>query len=258
MGLEQTQLGETVNFTEDDLNRSTPFEDVQVGETVTFDDDQLQRSQDVFTPQETQSYYLEAEDRVIEAPPGMQENEITFIDKMENDDASDVSQFFGYNKLFEKTADVVKLPFKGAAATAINLGATGEAGSKLKLADAIKQGFEEDVEGLRLKQARGEKLTGAEARILLRELDDFNNPLAFLFTSPQDILRNKTKQGIKKNDAAVVEPLRLKEERLRNSVQKIRTNADAIIQKRFARPEKGESTLAERILYDFEIGRAHV
>jgi len=251
MGLEETPLGETVNFTQEDLNRAMPFEDVKVGETVQFGEADLQRAQSVQTPQETQSYYLEKENRVIDAPVGMQENEIVFSDHIQNNNESEVEQFFGFNKLFEKTADVVALPFKGAAATFVSLGATGEAGARLKIADAIKQGLEEDLEALRRKVLSGEKLTDEEARALLRDTNDRMNPIAFLTRKPEDIVLAKVKKAIRKGDVKKIEEFRAKEKTLRESVGKIRINADNIIEKHFAKPTKEESVLAERILYDF-------
>jgi len=251
MGLEDTPLGQTVTFTQDDLNRAVPFEDAQVGDTVQFNDEQLNRSQEVQTPQETQSYYLESENRVIDAPVGLQENELVFSDHIQNKEESEVEQFFGFGKLFEKTADVVTLPFRGAIATSINIGATTEAGGRLKIADAIKQGFEEDLDAVRRKLRSGEKLTEDEARSLLREVDDRSNPLAFLLRKPVDIARQTTKAAIRKGDVQKIEGLRTREKTLRESVGVIRTNANELIEKHFARPTAEESNIAERVLYDF-------
>lgn len=205
-------------------------------------------------PQERQTNFIESEQRTIEAPAGMKENEIVFSDHVQNNPESEVEQFYGFNKLFKKTADVAALPFKGAAASAVSMTTSGIAGSKLKMADAIKQGFDEDVTALQQKAARGEKLTEEEARVVLREIDDFNNPLAWLMRSSEDKVRTKVKKAIRKGNVQAIDTFSKDEKDLRASVVKIRKNADDLIEKHFAKPAKVEgdkSNLAERVLYDF-------
>lgn len=193
--------------------------------------------------------YREKTGEIISAPSDLSGQEVGYLDDV-NNIGEEKQSFFGYSKVINRAQDIATIPFKGVVGTAIHLGATGEAGARLRFADAINQGLTEDIDAIRKKQISGQDLTDEESRVLLRDIGDRNFIFSFLFRKPEDIAREKAKKAVRKGDTEEISRLQAKADRLTQSVTNIRKGADDLIEKHFARPTEDEATLAERVLYD--------
>lgn len=206
---------------------------------------------DFFSPAETinETVYRQDNDSVISAPADLNANETTYLDDVQNQGQSE-GQFFGLSKLWDRTVDIVSIPYKAVIGTAVNIGVTLEVGNRRQISDAIRQGLTEDVDALYAKQSRGESLTREEQAVLLRDISEQNNLFSFLFKSPADIAREKTVSAVEEGDTETIDRLVNKSNELETSSAELRAWADNTIQKHFARPTDEESTLAERVFYD--------
>lgn len=212
----------------------------------------VQETKGRFVPLDEEKVYRSETNSMVTAPSGLKGPEIGYFDDTTNL-KQNPQEYFGYSKVLKRTKDIAAIPGKAVVASAINIGTTMEAGSRQRIADALKQGTMYDVEEIHKKAASGQKLNDEERRIAMRDIGNRNNILGFLFKSPEDFAFDKGQAA--RNDPEKVLKLTQKADKLALSVADMRKRSDEIIERNFARPKEGESTAVERVAYDiFGVG----
>lgn len=180
--------------------------------------------------QQTQSVFRPDTSRTISAPIGASAPVISYLDDVQNN-GNKTEDYWGFNKIVDPVVSSSKAFAKGIGAFFVGSGETMEAGSRLKIADAINQGLTENIDDLYAKKARGDALTDEESRVLLRDIGSKNNLFSFLFSSPEDIVRERAKAAMESGDPMRIQKMQYKADRLKKASETLRKSANDIIQK---------------------------
>lgn len=119
------QIGQRVKLSEEDLAEFTPLDDVQVGQRVQLSDDDMNQFQPMETVSDTQSYFAEDSGKTYDAPPGMRQDEVEYLDNVQNEER-DRGGFFGFVDVgVDSAANLAKGYLGGLVEGSVALGTAG-------------------------------------------------------------------------------------------------------------------------------------
>ena len=138
--LNQVQIGETVQFSQEDLTQFVPFEESQVGDFVQFSEEEL----NAFTPaqqtSDTHTYFREETGKVVSGELGLKGKELEFLDDTQNNNIK-TGDYLGFVNTVEKNISA----FGRGAQSIVAALPQVEAGLKLEFAETFKQELEKDI-----------------------------------------------------------------------------------------------------------------
>lgn len=201
---------------------------------------------------ESETVFREDTNKVISAPPNLTGDELTYLDDVQNEGVNS-NQYFGVTKIANSIYDYASAFGRGMVGTAVRLGGEGEAGARLRKADAIKQGLTEDVDRVldKFHKEGALSLTKEEQKIVQRETVINSNLFSNFFASQEEKARKKARElkvSDKRDDVKRFKEAEKFATDLEKSANSIRKETDRIIKENFKRPEEG---MAKKFIYDF-------
>jgi hypothetical protein len=195
-----------------------------------------------FIPLEEENVYRQETNSIVTAPSGLSGKEVGYFDDTVNN-KQNPQEYFGFSKVLNRTKDVALIPVKAVGATAVRIGTVLEAGPQQRMADAMRQGVEFDLNVINKKIRSGESVSDEERMAWRRNIADRNNIFSFLFRSPEEMATDKARSSDDKS--AVIS----KANKLEQSSIDLRKRSDDFIEKNLARPSD-DKTIAEQVFYD--------